>query len=81
VKETFKNLNVHTKESKFISGINNQYNSESVLQRLKKNLFKKGVIYTSLDIALKKYPKIVKKYFSKLVSINDNKYAALNTAV
>jgi Fe-S cluster assembly protein SufB len=48
---------------------------------LQNSLEKKGVIFTSMDDAIKKYPNIVKKYFGKLVSCRDNKYSALNTAV
>jgi Fe-S cluster assembly protein SufB len=40
----------------------------------------KGVIFCSMDDAVKLHSEIVKKYFGKLVSNNDNKYAALNSA-
>ena len=46
-----------------------------------KELEEKNVIFTSIDDAIKKYPDLVKKYFGKLVSNQDNKYAALNGAV
>jgi Fe-S cluster assembly protein SufB len=39
------------------------------------------VIFCSIDEAIKKHSKIVKKYFAKLVCNNDNKYAALNSCV
>jgi len=40
-----------------------------------------GVIFTDMDSAVKEYPELVKKYFSKLVPFSDNKFAALNSAV
>jgi Fe-S cluster assembly protein SufB len=57
-----------------------QYDSEMVYAKAKKELDKLGVIFESTDNALKKYPKLFRKYFSKLVGQEHNKYAALNTA-
>ena len=39
------------------------------------------IIFTDTDTALKEYPELFKKYFGQLVSMDDNKYAALNSAV
>jgi Fe-S cluster assembly protein SufB len=44
-------------------------------------LNKQHVIFSSIEAAMHKYPKLVQRYFGKLVSHLDNKYAALNTAV
>ena len=46
-----------------------------------KELQKHGVIFCSMDEAVKKHAQIVKKYFGKLVPPTDNKFAALNSAV
>ncbi|MDR0675134.1 MAG: Fe-S cluster assembly protein SufB [Mycoplasmataceae bacterium] len=81
IKETFKRLNVQEIDAKFLSGTNNQYDSESIYHQVIKELQAKKVIFTNIETAIKKYPKLVKKYFSKLVPYHDNKYAALNTAV
>ncbi|MDR1991543.1 MAG: Fe-S cluster assembly protein SufB [Mycoplasmataceae bacterium] len=81
IRNTFKKLNVQEIDAKFLSGINNQYDSESIYHDLIKELKDKKVIFTNIETAIKKYPQLVKKYFGKLVSSNDNKYAALNTAV
>ena len=44
-------------------------------------LEKKKVIFTSIEVAMKKYPELVKKYFGKIVNSNENKFSALNSAV
>ena len=44
-------------------------------------LNKKHVIFTSIEDAFKKYPDLVKKYFSKVVAYNENKFVSLNGAV
>jgi Fe-S cluster assembly protein SufB len=40
-----------------------------------------GVIFTDMDSGLREYPDIVKQYFGTLIPPNDNKFAALNSAV
>ncbi len=81
IKNTFKKLGIPEAEAKFLNGVSAQYDSEIVYKKLQSNLEKKGVIFTNVETAVLKYPDLVKKYFGKLVSSNDNKYAALNTAV
>ena len=46
-----------------------------------KELEEKNVIFTSIEVAIKKYPDLVKKYFGKIVSYTENKFAALNASV
>ena len=81
VKKQFDELGVPEREAKYFSGVNNQYDSETIHHQLKKELDNKHVIFTNIETALLKYPNLVKKYFGKLVPFADNKYAALNTAV
>ena len=81
IKKQFIELGVPKREAKYFSGVNNQYDSETVHHQLKKELDDKRVIFTNIETALLKYPNLVKKYFGKLVPFGDNKYAALNTAV
>jgi Fe-S cluster assembly protein SufB len=81
IKATFQKLNVNEHEAKLLSGTNNQYDSEVVYHSLIKELADKKVIFSNIETAIKDHPALVKKYFGKLVSANDNKYAALNTAV
>ncbi|OQX93311.1 MAG: Fe-S cluster assembly protein SufB [Tenericutes bacterium 4572_104] len=81
IKDTFNKLGIPEAEQKYLSGVTTQFESEAVYHSTIKELTDLGVIFLDTDTALKKYPDIFKKYFSKIVSYNDNKYAALNTAV
>lgn len=81
VKDTFDKLGIPQAEQKFLSGVTTQYESEAVYSSMLKEVNDKGVIFLDMDSGLREYPEIVKKYFGKLVPPQDNKYAALNSAV
>ena len=81
IKKQFEELNVPENEAKYFSGVNNQYDSDTVYHQLKDELKKKKVIFTNIETAITEHQNLVKKYFGKLVPFSDNKYAALNTAV
>ena len=81
VKHIYEQLGIPEAEKKYLSGVATQHESQVVYQSLKKMLDKKGVIFTSMDEGLKKYPEMVKKYFGKLVPATNNKFAALNSAL
>ncbi len=81
IKRTFEKLGISKQEQKFLAGLSTQYESEIIYSQLKERWNSLGIIFETTDIALKKYPKLFKKYFSKLVPNSDNKYAALNSAV
>ena len=80
VKAEFEKLGVIDSE-KYLDGIGVQYESEVIYHKMLEELVKKNVIFTSIEMAMKKYPDLVKKYFSKIVKPTDNKFAALNSAV
>ncbi len=81
IKDTYDRIGVPESEKKFLAGVSAQYESEVVYESMDKELRKLGVIFCDMDTAVKKYPKIVKEYFGSLIPMNDNKFAALNTAV
>ncbi|WP_342269037.1 Fe-S cluster assembly protein SufB [Spiroplasma endosymbiont of Aspidapion aeneum] len=81
IKKTFDRLGIPEAEKKFFMGINAQWDSTPVYENLATELSEIGVIFTDCDTALKKYPDLFRKYFSKLVKPDDNKYAALNSTV
>lgn len=66
---------------KHFGGMGVQYESEVIYHNMIKELEDKNVIFTSIDQAIKIYPDLVKKYFGKIVSYTENKFAALNAAV
>ncbi len=81
IKNTFDKLGIPEAEKKFLAGVSVQYESEVVYHSLKENLQKQGVVFLDMDSGLQEYPDIVKKYFSTVIPPNDNKFAALNSAV
>ncbi|MFZ5391222.1 MAG: Fe-S cluster assembly protein SufB, partial [Patescibacteria group bacterium] len=81
IKKTFDRLGVPKLEAEFLGGAGAQYDSEMVYHSLDKDLKAQGVIFLSLEQAISKYPKLVKKYFGQVVPTKDNKLAALNSAV
>lgn len=66
---------------KHFDGMGVQYESEVIYHNMIEELKKKNVIFTSIEDAIKRYPDLVKKYFGKIVSFTENKFAALNAAV
>ena len=81
IKNTFEKIGLPDAEKKYLSGVHAQYESESVYHNMLKELEEKNVIFCDTDTALKKYPRIFKKYFNHLVKYDENKYTALNGAV
>ncbi len=64
-----------------MGGMGVQYESEVIYHSMLKEIEEKKVIFTSIERAMKDYPEIVKKYFGKIVSNKENKFASLNGAV
>jgi Fe-S cluster assembly protein SufB len=58
-----------------------QYESEVVYHSLREDLQNKGVIFLDMDSGLREHPDIVREYFGSVIPPNDNKLAALNSAV
>ncbi|TVR19085.1 MAG: Fe-S cluster assembly protein SufB [Anaerolineaceae bacterium] len=81
IKDTFDRLGIPEAEAKFLQGVSAQYDSESVYHNIRKDLEDKGVIFMDMDNALREHPDIVREYFGTIIPHNDNKFAALNTAV
>jgi len=81
IKNTFDRLGIPEAERKFLGGVGAQYDSEVVYHKIRDDLAKLGVVFLDMDGGLREYPEIVKKYFCSVIPHNDNKFAALNTAV
>jgi Fe-S cluster assembly protein SufB len=81
IKNTFERLGIPEAERKFLGGVGAQYESEVVYHSLKKEWEDKGVIFLDTDSGLRQYPDLFKEYFSTVVPPEDNKFAALNSAV
>ena len=81
IKNTFNKLGIPEAEQKFLGGVGAQYESEVVYHKIREDLAKQGVVFLDMDGGLREYPEIVKKYFGTVIPYNDNKLAALNSAV
>ncbi len=81
IKNTFDKLGIPEAERKFLAGVSAQYESEVVYHSMQKDLEDQGVIFKDMDTGLREHEDIVKKYFSTVIPPNDNKFAALNSAV
>ena len=66
---------------KHLGGMGVQYESEVIYHSMLEELEKKKVIFTSIEMAMKKNQELVEKYFGKIVNAGENKFAALNGAV
>ncbi len=81
IKQTFERLGIPEAERKFLAGVGAQYDSEVVYHSVREELSKIGVVFMGTDQALKEYPEIFRTYFGTVVPPEDNKFAALNSAV
>ncbi|MGV8050216.1 MAG: Fe-S cluster assembly protein SufB [Anaerolineaceae bacterium] len=81
IKTTFGRLGLPEAEQKYLAGVGAQYDSEMVYHNIQESLEKQGVIFLSIENGLKEYPDLFREYFSTVVPIQDNKFAALNSAV
>lgn len=81
IKNTFDKLGIPEAERKFLAGVKAQYESEVVYGSLRDDLSKQGVIFTDTDTAVREYPDLLREYFGKVIPPEDNKFAALNSAV
>ncbi len=82
IKDTFDRLGIPQAERKSLAGVGAQYDSELVYHNVRDEVAAQGVVYTDMESALKgEYADMVRKYFMKLVTPRDHKFAALHGAV
>jgi Fe-S cluster assembly protein SufB len=81
IKTTFERLGIPEAERKILAGVGAQFESEMVYHSLKEEWTEQGIIFESIEDGLKLYPEIFREHFATIVPPQDNKYAALNSAV
>ncbi len=81
IKYTFDRLGIPEAERKFLSGVGAQYESEVVYHQVNEKLEAQGVIFTDMDTALREHEDLLREYWATVIPPNDNKLAALNSAV
>lgn len=81
IRQTYEKIGIPQAEKDYLAGASSQFDSETVYESLREDLEKQGVLFCDTDTALKKYPDILKQYFTTIVPPADNKFAALNSSV
>src|SRR6201985_1669200 len=79
--DTWDKLGIPEAEKKYLAGVGAQYESEVVYHKLQEDLTAKGVVFLDTDTALREHEDLFKQYFGTIIPQNDNKFAALNSAV
>jgi len=82
ITDTFDKLGIPKAEQEYLGGVGAQYDSGMVYHKLKEELAKDGVIFENMDVAVEKYPDLVKKYFmNKCVPVDDHHFVTMHAAV
>jgi Fe-S cluster assembly protein SufB len=82
IKKTFDRLGIPEAEKKALAGVGAQYDSSVVYHNIDKILKDKGVIFENMDVAVQKYPELVKEHFmTSCIPVNDHKFIMLHSAV
>ncbi|MDA8286940.1 MAG: Fe-S cluster assembly protein SufB [Actinomycetota bacterium] len=81
MRRTWEKLGIPEAEKKYLAGVTAQFESEVVYHRNREDLERQNVLFSDMDTAVREYPEIVRRYFGKIIPPNDNKFAALNSAV
>jgi Fe-S cluster assembly protein SufB len=81
IKRTFDKLGIPEAERKFLAGVGAQYESEVVYHQVREDLERQGVVFMDMDSGLREHEDLVREHFASIIPANDNKLAALNSAV
>jgi Fe-S cluster assembly protein SufB len=82
IRATFERLGIPEAERHALAGAGGQYDATMAYHHLKAEWEKLGVIFENFDVAIKKYPDLVRPYFmTRCVPTNDHIFAALHAAV
>src|SRR5665213_2503102 len=78
MKATYEALGVPQAEREHLAGVVGVRRQEPVYESLKEEYAKLGILFCSMDTAVREYPDLVEKYFmKKCVPPQDNKFSAL----
>ena len=83
LKETFNKLGIPLEEQLHLAGVavDAVMDSVSVKTTFKETLAELGIIFCSMNEAIKEHPNLLQKYLGSVVPYGDNFFAALNAAV
>ena len=80
---TLKRLGISIEEQKRLTGVavDAVIDSTSVITTFKESLAQLGIIFCSMGEAIQNHPDLVRSYLGSVVPVQDNYFAALNSAV
>ena len=80
---TYEKLGIPLQEREMLAGVavDAVFDSVSVATSFKDRLSKEGIIFCSFSEAVKEHPDLVRQYLGSVVRMDDNYFAALNSAV
>jgi Fe-S cluster assembly protein SufB len=82
IKDTYDRLGIpEAEKQRLIAGVAAQYESEVVYHKIREDLEAQGVIFLDTDAALHEHEDLFREHFGRVIPPNDNKFAALNSAV
>ncbi|HWW64520.1 MAG TPA: Fe-S cluster assembly protein SufB [Sphingomonadaceae bacterium] len=89
IRRTYEKLGIPIEEQKVLAGVEGArkvavdavFDSVSVATTFREELKKAGVIFLSISEAIREYPDLVRKWLGKVVPMQDNYFATLNSAV
>ncbi len=82
MKKTYEDLGIPQAEREHLAGVVGVWRQEPVYEGLKEEYAKQGIIFCSMESAIRDYPELVEPYFmTKCVPPQDNKFSALHGAV
>jgi Fe-S cluster assembly protein SufB len=82
MKATYESLGVPQAEREMLAGVVGVWRQEPVYENLKAEYAAMGILFCSIETAIRDYPELVQEYFMKrCVPPQDNKFSALHGAV
>ena len=80
---TYEKLGIPLQEREMLAGVavDAVFDSVSVATSVKERLGKEGIIFCAFSEAVREHPDLVRKYLGSVVRMDDNYFAALNSAV
>jgi len=81
--QTYEKLGIPLREQEWLAGVavDAVFDSVSVATTFKEKLKELGIIFCSFSDAVREHPDLVRMYLGSVVPVNDNYFAALNSAV
>ena len=82
IRKVAERIGIPEAEKRGLGGAGFQFDSQMAYHSLRKELEEQGVIFENMDVAVQKYPELVKKYFmTSCIPVNDHKFIMLHAAV